>query len=192
MGAKKAEARAARRRKRMQRAFRRVPRRGTYVDHPRYGNRPILSDERWTETEVRRAFWQYGRARIFPETAIRADLTRQNYGFSPRRCYVDIAERCRSCGREFLWFALEQKHWFEELGFFIDAQCHHCQDCRHISHKLRERRQAYDALIAKADKTTAEWERLERLGKALWDAGAITKPETLLKSRMPKRLRRRL
>lgn len=191
MVAKKAAARAARKRKRVQRQFRRVPGRATYVPHPRYGDRPILSDERWTEAAVRRAFWGYGSARIFPETAVTADISRQNYGYSPRRVYVDIAERCRTCGREFLWFALEQRHWFEELGFFVDAQCHHCQDCRHMAHRLRDRRKVYDALVAKPEKTTAEWERLETLGQALWDAGEITKPETLLKSRMPKRLRRR-
>lgn len=192
MPAKKAERRAERRRRRAHRKFARLAGRTTYVDHPRYGSRPILSGERWTEGEIRRAFWAYGSVQFFPETAITADITRQNYGYCPRRVYVDIARNCKTCSRPFLWFALEQKFWFEELGFFVDAQCHHCQGCRRSQHLLRARRKDYDALIAKVDKTRAEWGRLERLGTALWEAGEITKPETLLRSRMPKRLRGRL
>ncbi|GMG81729.1 hypothetical protein LNKW23_09420 [Paralimibaculum aggregatum] len=183
---------AARKRRRRERSLKRSPRvpPGRFVRHPRYGDRPILSAERWTEAQILRAYPGYRGASIFPETAIAADLTRQRYAFAPRRVYVDMAMRCRSCARWFLWFALEQKHWIEELGFYCDVQCHHCQDCRHTAHLLRDRRKAYDSLVAQEDKTRADWERLERLGTALWEAGEISRPETLLKSRMPKRLRR--
>lgn len=193
MTAKKALARQARRRARKIKKLKRSTTALRYVEHTRYGNRPIISGEYWSLNQIRQAYWGYNlrRDRIFPETAITADLSRQNYGYSPRRVYVDMEMTCRTCRRKFLFFALEQKHWFEELGFFCDAQCHHCQDCRHKAHREKRSRQDYDALIAKPEKTPADWARLETLGSALWEAGAITKPGTLLKSRMPKRLWRR-
>ncbi|MEL6197168.1 MAG: zinc-ribbon domain containing protein, partial [Pseudomonadota bacterium] len=185
-----AAARVARRRKRAQRAFGRVPGHRIYVDHPRYGDQPILSDERWSEEDVRRAYWRHASATFFPETAITANIARQNYCCMPRRVYVDIEKRCRSCGRLFLWFALEQRHWFETLGFFVDADCVHCQDCRHETHLMRQTLGEYEALKAKGTRSTAEWERLETLARALYAEGYIKRPETLQEAIMPKRLRR--
>lgn len=192
--ARKAERRLERRRKRSQRQYRhsRARNLGPYVIHPRYGDRPILSDERWTEAEIRRAFWRYGSQRIFPETAIKANIARQKYGYSPRRVYVDVEKRCRSCGRKFLFFALEQQYWFEVLQFFVDADCVHCQDCRHLTHLFRQKIAEYEALLARPGKTVAQWDRLSTLADALYHEGYIKKPETLLKSRMPRRLRRSL
>ncbi|MEM9045735.1 MAG: zinc-ribbon domain containing protein [Pseudomonadota bacterium] len=191
MPAKKAAARAARQRKRALKRFKRSTQRSRYVDHPRYGNRPIISGERWTLEQIRQAYWGYRRQGvIFPESAITADLSRQRYGYSPRRVYVDMEQVCRTCRRKFLFFALEQKFWFEVLGFFCDAQCHHCQDCRHERHLFERSIEEYGALLGQAHKTRKEWDRLEELGAALFEVGYIKKPETLLKSRMPKRLRR--
>ncbi len=191
MVARKAQRRIERRRRKKVGKLRRMPTDRRYVEHPRYGDRPIFSGENWTEAEIRQCYWRYGsERRLYAESAIRADLSRQSFCCAPRRVYVDVERRCRSCGRLFLWFALEQKYWFEVLGFFCDADCQHCQDCRHMAHVLRERRMAYDALLAKPDKTTAEWDRLAELGEALFAEGYIRKPETLLKSRMPKAMRR--
>ncbi|MEM9764411.1 MAG: zinc-ribbon domain containing protein [Pseudomonadota bacterium] len=192
MIAKKAARRMERRRKRAQRSFGRVPGDRRYVVHPRYGDRPILSDEDWSAEEIRRAFWRHGSSKFFPETAISANIARQNCGYCPRRVYVDIEKRCLTCGRFFLFFALEQRFWFEQLGFFVDADCVHCQDCRHEQHLFKASRREYDALVAKPEKTRAEWARLTELGGALWEAGYITKSETLLKSRVPRRLARRM
>ena len=190
MIAKKAAARQARRLKR-KRPVKRSHSATRYVDHPRFGNRPILSGEKWTLAEIRQAYWGYNRqAVLFPETAITADLTRQRYGYAPRRVYVDMEQTCRTCGRKFLFFALEQKYWFEILGFFCDAQCHHCQDCRHERHLFERSIEEYGELLKREGKTGKDWARLEELGTALFDAGYIKKRETLLKSRMPKRLRR--
>ncbi|MEM1276694.1 MAG: zinc-ribbon domain containing protein [Pseudomonadota bacterium] len=193
MQAKKAMARAARRRKRAVRRLKRATETTRYVDHPRYGNRPILSGERWTLEQIRQAYWGYCRQQvIYPESAITADLSRQRFGYAPRRVYVDMEQVCRTCRRKFLFFALEQKFWFEVLGFFCDAQCHHCQECRHERHLFQRSIEEYGDLLKKAGKSRKDWGRLEELGTALFELGYITKPETLLKSRMPKRLRRQL
>lgn len=179
------------------RALRKLPHMATkfrFVDHPRYGDQPIRSNEGHSREAVRRAFWQYGGSTweqliLFPETAIRADLSKQRHGYSPRMLYVDIARPCRRCGRWFIFFALEQKHWFETLGFFCDADCVHCQECRHEAHMRDAQIDRYGALLAEPGKSTAEWDELAKLGDALWEAGYIRKRETLLKTRMPKRLR---
>ncbi|MEM7236668.1 MAG: zinc-ribbon domain containing protein [Pseudomonadota bacterium] len=193
MAAKKAIARAARRHKRSLSRFKRSPSFQRFVEHPRYGCQPIRSGERWTNAGIRQAYWRYGSERmIFPESAITANISRQRYGYSPRRVYVDCARVCRVCHRPFLFFALEQQFWFEVLRFFVDADCRHCQDCRHDRHLFRRSTAEYDALMGMDPKTPAQWDRLEELGNALFAEGYIKRPETLLKSRMPKRLRRTL
>ncbi|MEM1298594.1 MAG: zinc-ribbon domain containing protein [Pseudomonadota bacterium] len=165
-----------------------------FVDHPRYGDQPIRSGENWTEAEVRAAYWGYNRTAytrdvLFPETAIRADWTKQYAGWGWRRAYVDIARPCRTCRRWFLFFALEQKYWYETLGFFIDADCVHCQECRHEQHVQDRQVQLYEALLAKPGKTRSEWLELSRLGDALFEIGYIKKAETLQRTRLPRRLR---
>lgn len=165
-----------------------------FVLHPRYGDQPIVSGEEFTEAQVRRAHWSYSRVNydqkiLFPETAIRANPARQYTGYGWRTLYVDIARPCRKCGRWFLFFALEQKHWYEELGFFIDADCVHCQDCRHDRHEQRRAIERYGELLAVPEKSRDEWEELERLGRHLHETGYIRRPETLARTRMPKRLR---
>jgi len=184
----------ARQRKKLTRGFRRpdVPRK--FVDHPRWGDQPIISGEDHSEAEVRAAHWSYARVNhdqkiLFPETAIRANPMKQRTGHGWRRLYVDIARPCRSCGRWFIFFALEQEYWYEDLGFFIDADCVHCQECRHEAHEELRARARYTDLLAKTDKTREEWEELSRLGDHLYETGHIKKAETLLKTRAPKRLR---
>ena len=187
----KAERRVQRRQRR---SYRRLKTRLNFVDHPRYGNLPIRSREGYTEDEVRRAFWGYSsfawdRKIIFAETAIQADVTKQNYGCIPRLLYVDIARRCRKCQCWFIFFALEQKYWFEELGFNVDADCVHCQECRHDEHVLKAQIERYGALLGQTEKTIEEWQELSEIANSLWEIGYIRKSATLQKSRMPKRLR---
>ena len=187
----------ARNRRRAQKRYRRLDVPRHFVDHPRYGDLPIISGEAWTETQIRRAHWSYGRVNwdhtiLFPETAIRANPCRQLAGYGWRTLYVDIARRCRTCGQWFLFFALEQKFWFEELGFFIDADCVHCQPCRHAAHAEQRLKDRYAALLNQPEKSMREWQELESLADHLFASGHITKPGTLLRSRIPKHLRRTL
>ena len=191
----KADRRRARARKRAIRKLHHIKTKHRFVDHPRYGNQPVLSGENYTLGEVRSAFWQYsssvyGQKLIFPQTAIRADVTKQAYGCSPRGLYVDIARPCRTCGRWFIFYALEQKYWFETLGFFVDADCVNCQDCRHDEHTFKDDTDRYGALLAKDGKSDAEWSELSDLGDLLFARGYIKKAETLLKTRRPKRVRK--
>lgn len=55
-----------------------------------------------------------------PGTAIEADLSRQTPATIPVTHYYDIERVCRDCDRLFVFYAREQKHWYEELGFSLD------------------------------------------------------------------------
>jgi hypothetical protein len=108
------------------------------VPHPRYGNAPMVSGD---EDAVALALEILGRktfrGTVFPESAILADPSKQNYTVIPRKLYVDEKRSCRDCGRFFIFFAKEQQYWFEELKFFIDSECVRCPECRRSEKTLR-------------------------------------------------------
>jgi hypothetical protein len=90
-------------------------------------------------------------------TAIEADLSRQTPATVPVSHYYDERRRCRDCGRMFLFFAEEQKYWYEELGFGLDSDCVRCFACRQLQRNSRlaaaRTRDRYEELqqIAKPD-----------------------------------------
>ncbi|HSC94291.1 MAG TPA: zinc-ribbon domain containing protein [Burkholderiales bacterium] len=78
--------------------------------------------------------------------------------------YFDARRVCRKCGRPFLFFAEEQKHWYEALMFPLEADCLDCPPCRKDEQRLRAIRQKYDALLAKRIRTQAETLELVECG----------------------------
>jgi hypothetical protein len=61
-----------------------------YVMHPRYGNKPISSGEQFRVEDILHAHWRYTADSIFTETAIKADISKQNYSTFPIAIYVDL------------------------------------------------------------------------------------------------------
>jgi hypothetical protein len=143
------------------------------VSHPRYGDTVLASGLKVSESEVRGSFWRYSAETIFPESAIKADTDRQNYSIYSRGYYVDILKRCRTCSRHFLFFAREQRHWYEELGFHIDADCVHCPQCRRSEHQLRRRFHRYSDNVKKADLSEPDLAVLVGDAVYLWEAGIL-------------------
>ncbi len=90
-------------------------------------------------------FW--GALRLDLATAVRADIERQNYGMCPRYWYVDAHFRCTRCQAEYCFAAHEQRTWFEDYGFWVDAFPKHCPACRKALRQLKTTRQAYDATV---------------------------------------------
>jgi hypothetical protein len=67
--------------------------------------------------------------------------------------YFDARRQCRDCGRPFIFFAEEQKHWYEELGFALEADCVRCADCRKTQRGVERERQRYEELFHVSDRT---------------------------------------
>ena len=145
-----------------------------YVSHPRYGDKPIVSEEySYSTEEVAQSYWKYERVTFFPETAIPADTEKQYYVAVPRRLYVDIEEKCETCGRLFLFFAEEQKYWFETLKFYIDAHATRCTDCRVKHREHKDIHKTYQDLLKKTDRTDEETKVLKKAALELYQLGYI-------------------
>src|SRR5690554_738010 len=99
----------------------------SYVEHPRYGRKPRITGLN-PVNDYRRVFlhWHSGDDCRIPNTAVEADLSRQSPAAVPVTHYFDVKRACRDCGRPFIFYALEQKHWYEELGFCLEADCVRC------------------------------------------------------------------
>lgn len=85
---------------------------------------------------------------LVPGTAVAADLARQTYAYFPVSHYYDIDSTCQECGRKFIFFAEEQKHWYEELGFPLEAQAARCSPCRKRLQNIARMRRRFEQLLA--------------------------------------------
>jgi hypothetical protein len=144
-----------------------------YVNHPRYGDKPIKSGISFSREIIERSYWRYSSLKYFPESVIEANVENQNYTIYPRQLYVDIEAQCETCKRAFIFFALEQKHWFEELGFYVDAHCIHCIECRKKDQEIRLLNKRYQSLISKNDRTNQEAGELKNIALELYQLGYI-------------------
>lgn len=91
-------------------------------------------------------------------TAILADPARQNAMY-PATHYLDLDKKCLRCGQRFIFFAREQKFWYEELGFPPRSEPNECADCRKVLRKLHGQRQRYEVLVNQSQLTPEEtWE----------------------------------
>lgn len=160
------------------------------VPHPRYGGAVIASGFDVPEAVVRGSFWQYRRETLYAESAIPADLARQNFSTMARLYYVDLLRRCRDCGRPFIFFAREQQHWYETLGFYVDADCVRCPACRRVEHERSARDRRFAKALTRAELTDGELATLADDARALWEQGVLRNEERL--RRALNRARRRI
>ncbi len=144
-----------------------------FVGHPRYGNVPLPSGNTFTKESIERGHWRYSHVKYFIESAIPADIRKQNYAVFPRSIYVDIEEQCAVCKRPFIFFAEEQKYWFEELKFWVDAHCTRCVDCRKKDQEIQSMQCLYQELLEKQERTAAETIKLKNIALELYQLGYI-------------------
>ncbi len=116
---------------------------------------------------------------VFPDSAIPADASRQNYTACPRSWYMDIRRPCRACGRPFIFFAREQRYWYEVLGFYISADCVHCVECRRKNQQLRRRFQRYSERIGGNDLSDPEFATLIEDAVFLYHEGVLRNEQRL-------------
>lgn len=159
------------------------PRMGDYaehVEHPRYGKAPRFTGldpnpnssavhlhwntRYFTQSQLREMERLLGWRPTFPDdgtqmvqgTAVAADLSRQVPATVPVTHYYDVDKLCRDCGRRFIFFADEQKHWYEELGFPLEADAIRCPPCRKRLQHVARMRQRYEQLFHATERSAEE------------------------------------
>ena len=63
---------------------------------------------------------------------------------------------CRDCDKPFIFFAQEQKYWYEELGFPLESDCVRCFSCRKCQQAIALKRQRYEELFHIVERTVDE------------------------------------
>jgi hypothetical protein len=91
--------------------------------------------------------WHSREGTRIPNTAIKADLTKQAPATVPVTHYFDTKRTCRDCDKPFIFFAEEQKHWYEDLGFGLDSDCVRCPACRKRQQGLARAKERYEELF---------------------------------------------
>ncbi len=99
--------------------------------HPLFGHVPLLTGPGASGTSGPARTYDPDYRPDLPAGAVRGDPRRQLFCCEvPRYFYVDADRTCRDCGARFVFSAREQKHWYETLGFRLDANAVRCLSCR--------------------------------------------------------------
>ncbi len=110
----------------------------------------------WQTLAIRRfSAYTSGTKRI-PGTAIVADPSKQTRATVPVTHYFDLERSCRDCKRHFIFFAEEQKYWYEELGFGLESDCVRCTECRKKQQGIAWLKERYESLFHIEPKSAEE------------------------------------
>jgi hypothetical protein len=147
-----------------------------FVEHPRFGVGPRITGLDVADSYDGKVYchWHSPPGVRVPNTAVVADVTRQQPATLHVTHYFDATRVCRTCGCSFLFFAEEQKHWYEDLGFPLEADCLDCVRCRKALHRVRASRQTYEALLEQTDRTDADTLELVECALFLIEAAAFS------------------
>lgn len=146
-----------------------------FVEHPRYGRRPRITGLNPDGGHHGVHFhWHSSRKQRIPDTAIKANLGRQKWFVYPVTHYFDVKRQCRDCGRPFLFFAEEQRHWYEKLGFSINADCVRCPICRKKTQGIARLRERYVELLRVPKRNIEQTLELADCCLSLINKGAFT------------------
>jgi hypothetical protein len=83
-------------------------------------------------------------------SAVKADISLQDYSVCPRHWYIDARFRCEACAEPFPWPAEEQRAWFETYHFYILSRPKRCRECRAKLRDVLQLRSEYNALVGVA------------------------------------------
>ena len=76
--------------------------------------------------------------------------------------------------RSFIFFAEEQKYWYEDLGFDLSANCVDCCACRKSEQRRRALLRRYEELFHVSDRSVEENLEMARLTLDLIEEGTVT------------------
>ena len=153
-----------------------------YAEHPRYGRRPNITGLNpdpldrgiilhWRDAD---SHTDGDQPRRIPNTAIVADLDRQTPATMPVTHYFDLERRCRDCRQWFIFFAEEQKLWYEALGFPLESDCVRCVECRRRQRGIARQREVYEELFHVSDRTIEQSLEMADACLSLIEAGIFT------------------
>lgn len=145
----------------------------SYINHPKYGNKPMNNSGVYSHAKVLNSYWRYSHEKFFRKSAIPADISKQNHSGFPRRLYVDVEKVCIVCHSKFIFFAKEQQYWFEVLGFYIDADCTKCIECRKEEKKIKEKALRYEELIKNKNRNKGDIKDLKYVACDLYEIGYL-------------------
>ncbi|MGC8552527.1 MAG: zinc-ribbon domain containing protein [Phycisphaerae bacterium] len=114
-------------------------------------------------------------------SAVRADAGKQYCSICPRYWYINATIACIKCGEEFCFTAAEQKHWYEDLKFWVDSFPRHCPACRNARRRSQALRREYDRDIGAAlrSRDIADKQRLARVIDDLCELGVTLAPKVI-------------
>lgn len=175
-----------------------------YAEHPRFGHRPrrtglnpdpydasvnlhynatnldeirrrllLLTGEDLPNAKQLEPFWPKGLPRI-SGTAVKAEPAKQNKPTVPVTHYFDVERVCRRCSQPFIFFAEEQKHWYEELGFRLEVDCVLCHPCRKREQSLAAKRAAYERLVKSKSRDWRETLQMVNFAVSLSEEGVFS------------------
>ena len=149
-----------------------------YVEHARFGRGPrftgLCIDERDDDTYIGFLGGIEG-VSLIQGTAIEADLEKQVPATFAVTHYLDLETVCRDCEKRFIFFAEEQKHWYEELQFDLASYAVRCQPCRHAQHEIEVLRTRYQTLLGLSEPSGEQCLELAETHLTLVERGEFSK-----------------
>jgi hypothetical protein len=129
-----------------------------FVYHPRYGRGPNITGLNPETVYGGNVYlhWHSPKECRIPNTAIEADLTKQSQATIAVTHYFDVTRKCRDCGKSFIFFAQEQKYWYEDLGFTLNLDCVRCVPCRKRQRGIARKRERFEELFHLEKRTADE------------------------------------
>ena len=140
-----------------------------YAPHSRFGQRPRRTGLN-PQTDFSSGVylhWHSPEDCRVSDTAITANTEKQLQPTVAVTHYYDVKRLCRDCKRPFLFFAVEQAYWYEELHLPLEADCVRCTDCRSNARELSSIRAEYETLVTQEALSLEESVTLIRHGLRL-------------------------
>jgi len=131
-----------------------------FAEHPRYGRGPRftgLNPTKESSPGCGFPWWLDTNVRI-PNTAVKAQILKQRVTYTPGLVYFyfDTVVTCAVCGKQFIFFAEEQKFWYETLKFILSSWPKKCEPCRREERKGPRLKAHYDELLALPSRTVEQ------------------------------------
>ena len=150
-----------------------------FVEHPRFGRGPRYTTTCPRDVPLGYRLTTYNASHHAIEgTAVEADLERQSASPVPALYYFDLTKTCIDCHRPFIFFAEEQKYWYETLGFYLDTDCVRCVECRKREQGHERHRRRYIQLLKQDQRSPSEDMEMAECLLALIDGGDFHKRQT--------------